>query len=342
MRLNLVDTASDPGRRDAPIHPCGRMLWVMPPLRSRFWWATGVSLLIAAALSVPLAVYVNAHLQRLQIVRQLDAADDTTREKALNALVLRGPEDPKLVEQVIEAIPTFDAETIVQTYNALNAAGLSRDQRVVDAIVQAMQPMGHDDFSRVCQLLEAHGQSSDPGVVQQAINRIGEVRRDRDRFAELYVLLDNAGAWNQPTIPSRIWVRWVRYGMETDDDVARATALSRLAALSDLLDSRSIYRVISTASEDESPLVRLTFLKVIAAHAVQQPYFRECINEALDDPDPGVSGLAHRLVELIDQEPTSTTPTRFVGTPLEAVAAEDRVACWREVLDVPVDEQTRP
>ncbi len=337
----------------------------MPPRRSRRLPRPVpllVSLVVATAFVVPLAIVVVPRWDTARQLHRITSSDPGVRDRALARLVHRAADHPPLVRDVAARFADLPPDSVLPAYAAFSALDGEPVSPLTDAAVTALPRLGHADFTGLVRLLERRGQARRPAVTADAARRLDDA--DDTRFAELYLLLERLGGWARPPVSDDAWLRWIAAALGPDGTpvqpgVAPFVA-DRLADVPDLAADPRATTMVDRLLHADAPADRLAALPLAAGFVPLDPAYAPLVRGLLDDPDADVADAAERIVSLLDAPPPPDPPQprmsiRRLRAPGDATHSADSpdsadgltsaapsditpdniVAVWRRVLSLP-------
>ncbi len=247
-----------------------------------------LTIALAGLLGLGAAALLAPTLRRHLVVARLDAADPTTRARALEA-----------------ALPLARVHAHVR-YALLDAlVGLvdsGDDLSHLQARVAAGWLLRNADPFR--ELIEHRLDSADP-----------------ERFVTLATLLHMTGFWDVPARTPDDRLRWLTHRYDTDPD--RAATIRALARLGRYVDPRA-EQLIERAATDVAPSVRRAAVE--HAPVVLGEAALSVLGRCLQDDDPAVRARACLMLSPLQPSPKPQAAVRSLLA--DPVAAPRRAALW--------------
>lgn len=284
---------TDPhGRHTVVDYPRG-----MDRLAPRFGLKLGVSLLIAAAIVVPLAVVgVSVARRNIQLDR-MASPDLVLREHALNAFIRQAPHDPRWVAGLAQRLEGFPDDAIVPAVNAMRAAGVGDDIGFHDELARTFPGLSDDVFLAVTPLFLEAQPAGRLAVIAESMTRLRSAP-DEPARARWVALLDSMHAWNSPAVPIDLYVDWLAQGVDAELPALREHTARRLGDLpinQPGIDATLVAAPLRTLLADGDPQVRTAALRATAGYLPRHAAFLADIQRAASDTDPQVRSTAERL-----------------------------------------------
>lgn len=310
----------------------------MARLSRRFWTRLTVSLIVASAVVVPAAVLGTQALERHRQLDRLGHADPTIRERALNELIRRAPREIRYRDGALARFPRLPADAVMPVVRAFEAAGLSINPALGDALDAELDRLTHDDFVAASRFLADSPKNSVERSIDEAIARLTVQSTTPAQKQELVALLDGHFMWRSPPVPLPIYVEWIARGLDAAEPTLRADAARQLGDLpidQPAVPAALVAEPLRKLLSDTQPTVRLAALNATAGYVSRQPEFLDEIARLQRDTDPAVAGWATRLIDVAHGR--NARPQAVDQTP----RGTDRLAPWRGVLAAADTEATR-
>ena len=359
-----------------PVDRFGGYAWFMPRLGPLI-----VSLVVATALVVPLAILV---VPRYTVGRQLDrlaSPDPAERERAMARLAAAAAERPGLVDEVAGRVPAVPPGALPRLYQRFAVAGAEDEMNLAPltgSVVAALPRLGHDDFTALVRLLERQGEARRPALLDEAAARLDDA--DDGRFAELYALLERLGGWERPRVSDDAWLRWIAAAMPPASAPPESSAASfgpgvaayvadQLAAAPDLAGDPKAEAMLSRLLASSNSADRLAALPVAVSFIPLDPAYAPLVRMLTDDPDAAVADDAERVIQLLKGDsseprmsirrlnprqdsadgltsaaPGDITPDNVLGVWRSVLALDDTLearAWWRDLAAMDLDDLLR-
>ena len=335
-----------------------------------------VSLVVATAFAVPLAIVVVPELETRRQMERLGGDDPAARDQAIAHLAREARDDPGLVKEVASRLRAVPGEAVPPIYAAF-ASAVDDPGELPDAAVAALPRLEHADFTAVVRLLERQGEARRPPVLDEAAARLDHA--DDDRFAELYALLERLGGWERPRVSDDAWLRWIEAAMppapgvdntEDGDRPRFATFVAdRLGEVPELAGDPRVIAMTDRLLSLPDPAERLAAMPLTVSFIPLHPAYEPMVREMANDEHPEIADAAERVILLLETDsseprmsirrlglaahsadgltsaaPSELTPDNVVGVWRRVLAMDDTAearAWWRELAAMDLDDLLR-
>ncbi|MEM9418345.1 MAG: hypothetical protein AAGA25_04715 [Planctomycetota bacterium] len=269
---------------------------LLPP---RYWIHLGLSLLIASALVVPMVLAGVEARKRQTVLHGLDSRNPDVRERALNTLIRKAPDDIKLRTRVASHLPELPSATVFEVYRAVSYAEAAETPELRHAWLRELGRLDLSHLIAIGHQLPVDGVAERQAVVKAALPHLDTVDSGED-YDRLIALLDAYRGWACPPVPVHHYVQWLdRWVTSEDAEIRRAAAIQ----LGDLpkghgaIHPAHVHDRLRSLLKDPEPQVREMALVATAGLVPHHPStYLPDIESSLQDSMPSIANFARRLL----------------------------------------------